>query len=67
MAGDPDQALIELLSPEQMSTLASLLTEVIAHGHGDVTLHVKKGSIRFIRATVSHEVPNGKTGELPPA
>ena len=65
MASETDQSLMQLLTPEQLATLETLLSEVITHGHGDVTLHVKKGSIRFIRATVSHEVPNGKAGDLP--
>jgi hypothetical protein len=64
MAGDPDQGLIQLLSPEQRSTLASLLGEVIAHGHGDVTLHVKDGSVWFLRATVSHKVLSEKLPKL---
>jgi hypothetical protein len=58
--------LAELLSAEQLSTLVSLLTQVIAHGHGDVTVHVKNGSIRFIRATISHEVTGGNSPPLQP-
>ena len=43
--GDPPPALDQLLTQEQMDLLATLLQEVINHGHGLVKIVIVEGRI----------------------
>ena len=65
MANDTDQApaLSILLTADQMLLLGTELQRVLEHGFGDVMITVNRGHVRFVRATLSHELPNGDLHE----
>jgi hypothetical protein len=50
--------LDELLSAEQAQLLGAELQRVLDHGFGDVTITVSRGHVRFVRAALSHELPD---------
>ena len=45
--------LFDILRPDQLNQLAQYLREVIGENHGEVTMVVKDGKVRFIKKMVS--------------
>ena len=58
------RVLADLLTPEQIHLVATELARVLEHGHGDLSLQVKAGRLRFLRSTVSIELPRRDHKEL---
>jgi len=53
--------LTDLLSLKQQDLLAEKLREVIAAGFGEVTIEVVKGRVRFVRMSISEQMPGEDT------
>lgn len=62
---DMGDGIFQVLTPEQVERLASLIKLVMDAGHGSVTIRSKNGKIRFISISLESEFElSGNVGAL---